>query len=86
MRSRDLHPATRSELSMAPSGLNSTVKLGRGSTKPLWIWLIILIIAVFYALSPIDFIPDVIPILGWIDDIVVTLSAIMVALPKIIKR
>lgn len=32
-------------------------------------WLIT-VLAILYILSPIDFIPDVIPVLGWLDDIV----------------
>ena len=32
-------------------------------------WLIILIL-IIYVISPIDIIPDVIPIIGWIDDII----------------
>ena len=36
---------------------------------------IIVIIALVYVLSPIDFIPDIIPIIGWIDDIVVAIGA-----------
>lgn len=35
-------------------------------------WNIVLLIGVvIYVISPIDFIPDIIPILGWIDDIIV---------------
>jgi uncharacterized membrane protein YkvA (DUF1232 family) len=85
MRSRDLQTAARNELNMDQSILNSTVK-PRGATKPLWVRIILLVLVVLYAISPVDFVPDVIPLLGWIDDVVVTLSAITVALPKIIKR
>lgn len=35
-------------------------------TKGAWIWAIICIL---YALSPIDMIPDVIPVVGWADDL-----------------
>ena len=40
----------------------------------------IIILAVLYILSPIDFIPDIIPIIGWIDDIIVGLIAVTVFL------
>jgi uncharacterized membrane protein YkvA (DUF1232 family) len=30
---------------------------------------IILVLGILYVLSPIDFIPDVIPVIGWLDDI-----------------
>ena len=35
---------------------------------------ILFVLAVLYILSPIDFIPDAIPILGWFDDISVFLA------------
>ena len=37
---------------------------------PLWLKLLMLIVPL-YLLSPLDILPDFIPILGWIDDIVV---------------
>lgn len=36
---------------------------------------LVLIVAILYILSPIDFIPDPIPIFGWVDDAVVGLAA-----------
>lgn len=36
---------------------------------------VILILALLYIISPIDLIPDVIPVVGWIDDVVVGLGA-----------
>jgi hypothetical protein len=40
----------------------------------------ILIIALLYILSPIDLIPDVIPVVGWVDDAAVAVGAGAVAL------
>ena len=31
--------------------------------------LLYILLAIIYVLSPIDFLPDIIPILGWIDDL-----------------
>jgi uncharacterized membrane protein YkvA (DUF1232 family) len=53
----------------------------------LWMWIngnypvfpkrstAVLLVAVFYVLLPIDFLPDLIPIIGWVDDITVLLFA-----------
>ena len=40
-------------------------------TKGAWIWAIICIL---YALSPIDIIPDVIPVVGWADDLLAVIG------------
>ena len=85
MKPNDLHPAPRPELGLDPNVLQTTAKSGRRSTSSIWMWLI-LIIAFLYLISPIDFVPDVLPVLGWIDDIVVALSAILIAVPKLIKN
>jgi uncharacterized membrane protein YkvA (DUF1232 family) len=41
---------------------------------------VILILALLYILSPIDLIPDVIPVLGWADDLAVGVGAGALAL------
>ena len=41
---------------------------------------VILILALLYILSPVDLIPDVIPVIGWVDDAAVALGAGAVAL------
>lgn len=41
------------------------------STKSAWIWAIL---CALYAISPVDIIPDVIPLVGWADDIVAVLG------------
>ena len=37
--------------------------------------IVVLILALLYILSPIDLIPDFIPVLGWADDLVVGVGA-----------
>lgn len=44
----------------------SEVTSSQPSTTSAWIWAII---CGLYALSPIDIIPDVIPVIGWADDL-----------------
>jgi uncharacterized membrane protein YkvA (DUF1232 family) len=78
-------PMTRPDSSVDTKVVYQRDKLRQRSPSIFWAW-VILILAVLYLISPIDIIPDVIPILGWIDDVVVTLSAIIIALPKIINR
>ena len=40
----------------------------------------ILILALLYIISPIDLIPDVIPVVGWVDDLAVGVGAGALAL------
>ncbi len=84
MKNRDLHPATRPDMSLDPNVIPPTARPVRRSTNTFWLWLI-LILAILYILSPIDFLPDVIPVLGWIDDVIVAITAILIALPRIIR-
>lgn len=44
--------------------------------------ILIAIAALIYAASPVDFIPDVIPVLGWLDDI----GVLAIAARYIFKR
>jgi uncharacterized membrane protein YkvA (DUF1232 family) len=48
--------------------------------------IIFLLGAVIYTISPIDFIPDILGPVGWIDDIMVWVVAIMVDLNIILKK
>ena len=42
--------------------------------------LLILLLALIYIISLIDIVPDVIPVAGWVDDVIVTLVAGILAL------
>jgi uncharacterized membrane protein YkvA (DUF1232 family) len=53
------------------------------STPLAWI---ILILAIIYVVSPVDAIPDVIPIIGWIDDAGATLAGLIAALRMLTAR
>lgn len=41
---------------------------------------VVLLLALLYIVSPVDFIPDVIPVVGWLDDLVVGAGAGSMAL------
>ena len=51
----------------------------RDPQAPLWLKLATGLLAA-YAISPIDLIPDVIPLVGWLDDAVIVPSGIMLLL------
>ncbi|NPV50915.1 MAG: DUF1232 domain-containing protein [Candidatus Methanofastidiosum sp.] len=48
--------------------------------------IIFLILNLIYIISPIDFIPDFIPVIGWIDDIIALLIAISIGIKLFIKK
>jgi len=50
-----------------------------------FIWFIVFLIAVLYVISPIDFIPDIIPLIGWVDDVFVGIFG-LICLFKGIKK
>lgn len=39
--------------------------------------ILLIIVAVVYDINPVDFVPDVAVVVGWIDDIVITLISII---------
>jgi uncharacterized membrane protein YkvA (DUF1232 family) len=55
-----------------PKQKKRNVKVGKNKKELSWVFLIL---AVIYMLSPIDIIPDLIPVLGWGDDVVVGVLA-----------
>ncbi|MEN6379540.1 MAG: DUF1232 domain-containing protein [Methanofastidiosum sp.] len=48
--------------------------------------LIFIILDIIYILNPIDFIPDFIPVIGWIDDIIALLIAISIGVKYFVKK
>ncbi len=46
----------------------------KGMSAVDWIWVILCII---YAVSPVDIVPDAIPVAGWVDDILILLPGIL---------
>ena len=57
-----------------PQQENNSVKIGKNKKELSWIFLIL---AIIYILSPIDIIPDLIPVLGWGDDFIVGALAVI---------
>ena len=43
---------------------------------PKWSALIV-IIAIIYDICPVDMLPDITPIIGWLDDIAITVGALL---------
>ncbi len=57
-----------------PKQENKKVNIGKNKKGLSWVFLIL---AVIYILSPIDIIPDLIPVLGWGDDFIVGALALI---------
>lgn len=76
-------------LMLARSGIGRLIfRLMLDRRVPIWSKLIIPG-GLVYILSPIDFLPDIIPILGWLDDIiaiVVTITLFLLSIPSDILR
>ena len=53
--------------------------LTRFSSKTPWGAIISLLAALLYGASPIDLIPDIIPIIGWLDDAVIVPVLLLLA-------
>jgi uncharacterized membrane protein YkvA (DUF1232 family) len=45
--------------------------------------IILIVLAVIYVLSPVDFVPDFIPVLGWVDDAVIGITGVSSGISKL---
>ena len=59
---------------MSASTINATPVRISGAQQPLksqakWKRVIIAVLAMLYVISPLDLIPDFIPVVGWLDDL-----------------
>jgi len=48
----------------------------KAKSKRIWSW-ILLAVAVIYTISPVDLVPDVVPVVGWIDDALMDILAVV---------
>jgi uncharacterized membrane protein YkvA (DUF1232 family) len=49
--------------------------VAKDNSKPVWVrW--VAVFCLVYVISPIDFLPDIIPVIGWLDDIIVILTTV----------
>jgi uncharacterized membrane protein YkvA (DUF1232 family) len=48
--------------------------------------IVFIILNLIYIISPIDFIPDFIPVIGWVDDIIALLIAISIGVKYFVKK
>ena len=54
--------------------------LARGDPRIPWHAKVVIILTVAYALSPIDLIPDFIPVIGYLDDLIIVPAGIALAI------
>jgi len=73
-------PATRTQHMVAamPAHLQGQVQQTRTS---FWTYVTV-ILGFVYMLSPIDVLPDVIPLLGWLDDLLVLMYMVYMMMPR----
>ena len=57
-----------------PQQENKNINVGKNKKGLSWVFLAL---AVIYILSPIDIVPDFLPILGWLDDFLVGTLAVI---------
>ena len=67
------------------SKLATGYKVVKSKSIPTWIK-VFLVVALLYGISPIDILPDLIPVIGLIDDIVVALTLLGPALIGLLKH
>lgn len=58
-------------------------------TLPSWVWLILGVLGLIYIINPYDIIPDFIPVVGWLDDGLITVftifSFLTFMIPSLVK-
>ena len=53
--------------------------MARHSSRTLWGPIISLLAALLYGASPIDLIPDILPLIGWLDDAIIVPLLLFIA-------
>jgi uncharacterized membrane protein YkvA (DUF1232 family) len=56
-----------------------TLWFAKGHPRTPWLAKVLAVVVVAYALSPIDLIPDVIPVLGYLDDVILLPALVWLA-------
>ena len=66
----------------AMNEMNTVEKENQTKPQNTGLALILFILAILYDLSPVDLLPDVMPGVGWVDDLFITLSATLNLIEK----